>query len=95
MRFYEMYFVRNDEIKMLNQSISMAQCKKDVTPVLTHWSYVFLAPTHRYFDYELIKRFCNGSPGTPVSGGVWRQATIEVLWREMYDRDDRKVSPEF
>ena len=22
MRFYEMYFVRNDEIKMLNQSIS-------------------------------------------------------------------------
>ena len=25
----------------------MCQCKKDVTPLLTHWSYVFLALTHR------------------------------------------------
>ena len=25
----------------------MGQCKKDVTPLLTHWSYVFLALTHR------------------------------------------------
>ena len=28
--------------------ISMAQCKKDVTPLLMHWSYVFLALSHRY-----------------------------------------------
>ena len=28
--------------------ISMGYCKKDVTPLLTHWSYVFLALTHRY-----------------------------------------------
>ena len=28
--------------------ISMAQCKKNVTPLLTHWSYVFLVLTHRY-----------------------------------------------
>ena len=27
---------------------SMGQCKKDVTPLLTHWSYVFLALTHRF-----------------------------------------------
>ena len=26
----------------------MGKCKKDVTPLLTHWSYVFLALTHRY-----------------------------------------------
>ena len=26
----------------------MGQCKKDVTPLLTQWSYVFLALTHRY-----------------------------------------------
>ena len=26
----------------------MGWCKKDVTPLLTHWSYVFLALTHRY-----------------------------------------------
>ena len=28
--------------------ISMGWCKKDVTPLLTHWSYVFLALTHGY-----------------------------------------------
>ena len=28
--------------------ISMASCKKDVTPLLTHWSYIFLAQTHRF-----------------------------------------------
>ena len=27
--------------------VSLAKCKKDVTPLLTHWSYVFLALTHR------------------------------------------------
>ena len=32
-------------------SISMGQCKKDVTPLLTHWSYVFLAQTHLYVFY--------------------------------------------
>ena len=26
---------------------SMAWCKKDVTPLLTHWSYAFLALSHR------------------------------------------------
>ena len=26
----------------------MGQCKKDITPLLMHWSYVFLALTHRY-----------------------------------------------
>ena len=28
--------------------ISMGLCKKDVTPLLTHWSYVFLALNPRY-----------------------------------------------
>ena len=27
--------------------ITMGKCKKDATPLLTHWSYVFLALTHR------------------------------------------------
>ena len=27
--------------------IPMGQCKKDVTPLLTHWNYVVLALTHR------------------------------------------------
>ena len=29
-------------------SISTGWCKKDVTPLLMHWSYIFLALTHRY-----------------------------------------------
>ena len=29
----------------------MGLCKKDVTPLLTHWSYVFLARTHRNVVY--------------------------------------------
>ena len=32
-------------------SIKMGYCKKDVTPLLTHWSYIFLALTHRYDLY--------------------------------------------
>ena len=28
--------------------VLMCSCKKDVTPLLTHWSYVFLVLTHRY-----------------------------------------------
>ena len=36
--------------------ISMGLCKKDVTPLLTHWSYVFLALTHRY---NLLSDWCN------------------------------------
>ena len=30
----------------------MGECKKDVTPLLTHWSYVFLALTHRHFPFQ-------------------------------------------
>ena len=32
----------------LGTLISMALCKKDLTPLLMHWSYVFLALSHRY-----------------------------------------------
>ena len=37
-----------------NGYISMGQCKKDVTPLLAHWSYIFLAPTHRYNVIVLV-----------------------------------------
>ena len=33
--------------------MSMSYCKKDVTPLLTHWSYVFLALTHRCVIFQL------------------------------------------
>ena len=30
------------------------KCKKDLTPLPMHWSYVFLALTHRYLNYTKI-----------------------------------------
>ena len=33
---------------LLERQWSVGLCKIDVTPLLTHWSYVFLALTHRY-----------------------------------------------
>ena len=46
--------------------ISMGQCKKDVTALLMHWSYVFLALTHR-FD-----RITTGS-------GLWCNANTDII----------------
>ena len=46
--------------------ISMGQCKKYVTPLLMHWSYVFLALTHR-FD-----RITTGS-------GSWCNANTDII----------------
>ena len=40
--------INNFAITCIVYPISMGWCKKDVTPLLTHWSYIFLAPTHRY-----------------------------------------------
>ena len=34
------------------QSILMGQCKNDITPLLTHWKYLFLALTHRYVTWS-------------------------------------------
>ena len=36
----------------------MGQCKKDVTPLLTHRSYVFFALTHRYMDNSQPEMHC-------------------------------------
>ena len=42
-----------DEIK------SMGQCKKGVTPLRTHWSYVFLALTHRIVQISRVHTLWN------------------------------------
>ena len=39
---------------------SMGQCKRDVTPLLTHWCYVFLALTHQSVDYNIWRPEQNG-----------------------------------
>ena len=47
----------------LSQNIkSMGQRKKDVTPVLTHWSYVFLALSHRNINTKNVPSFFFQAP---------------------------------
>ena len=41
-------------LNVLNKKKSMAWCKKDVTPLLTHQSYVFLALTHRNYSWNIF-----------------------------------------
>ena len=71
--------------------MSMGWCKKDVTPLLTHWSYVFLALTHRCNHDDVIKwkhfpRYwpfsVRGIPRSPVNSphkGQWRGALMFSL----------------
>ena len=40
-------------------TVSMGSCKKEVTPVLAHWSYIFLAWIHRY-------RYITGNMNTVI-----------------------------
>ena len=35
----------------------MGQCRKDVTPLLTHWGYVFLTLTHRYINTNVTSHY--------------------------------------
>ena len=44
-----MFFLRGTLFQNFQIDLSMGYCKKDVTPVLTHWSYVSLALTHRLY----------------------------------------------
>ena len=52
----------------------MGQCKKDITPLLTHWSYIFLALTHRYMRNvrycPALVRASTGGGGNYGRGGV-------------------------
>ena len=48
--------MKTSKMLLFSQSfISVGKCKEDVTPLLTHWIYVFLALTHRFFCKILIK----------------------------------------
>ena len=38
--------------KMWWDSLPMAQCEKDVTPLLMHWNHIFLALIHRYITWK-------------------------------------------
>ena len=50
--------------------ILMGWCKKDVTPLLTHWNYVFLALTHQYYNHWYLEHFHLNCPLVNIDGLV-------------------------
>ena len=51
-----------DGVIIAPHCISMGQCKKDVTPLLTHWRYIFLALTYLYYRcYMSIVTCCTST----------------------------------
>ena len=50
----------------LDKNMSMGKYKKDVTPLLTHWSFVFLALNHRCVD--------------SCTATMWLCFFFELLW---------------
>ena len=59
---------------------AMGECKKDVTPVLMHWSYVFLALTHRRCPIESQHCLCNGLAPNWWQAITWTNNNT-VQWR--------------
>ena len=44
---HTVYLAAKNILQKYVHKISLGYCKKDITPLLTHWSYVFLALTQR------------------------------------------------
>ena len=63
----------------------MGSCKKDVTPLLTHWSYVFLALTHRY---DFISATALVLPISPMLFASWQPhiGFNNAFWHSTNDR---------
>ena len=63
--------------------ISIASCKTSVTPLLTHWSYCSLAPSHQYYLKPLISSLSVSTGGILcfAVGTEWGpQSTWFVGW---------------
>ena len=86
--FHHIHMYWNDILLPSMDMISMRQCKKDVTPLLMHWIYIFLVLTHRYDTLNRNSIFCPGSISTtkyhldhPLH--VPFECLLCVLWRKM------------
>ena len=66
--------------------VSMRQCKKDVTPLLTYLGYVFLAPTLQYIPsiYPSIIR-----ESGEIASGAYRPPNRPYENRSQYDIEQR------
>ena len=58
----------------------MGYCKKDVTPLLTHWSYVFLALTHRHFEMHVDVKMLDCFVNCIWSLTSFRFYQFQLLW---------------
>ena len=59
---------------------SMGYCKKDVTPLLMHWSYVFLAITHRT-HFKLFEHYiCENTATSPRDQWVMIRIWDDILY---------------
>ena len=52
---------RHYYLALTSLDISMGLYKKDLTPFLTHWSYVFLALTHRFVCHYTLNVYYHSS----------------------------------
>ena len=65
-----------------NTSMTMDYCKKNITPLLTHWSYIFLALTHRHillFETRFLLSHVN-RVGMALSGCWGACIGPELAW---------------
>ena len=62
-------------------TISMGKCKKDVTPVRWHWSYVFLALTHRYLPtiFTTAMSLCEAPGAKTLSRALLFRAILCIM----------------
>ena len=61
----------------------MGYCKKDVTPLLTHWSYVFIALNHRLDGRMIVVWSAYGIGWFRIvldsHPGLWQLKTTEIV----------------
>ena len=75
-------------IKFFALLISMGLYKKDITPLLTHWSYVFLALTHQSVYPQPMKRpYRDVENEEPEDDGpvfnAFKTAREQLVWPEL------------
>ena len=61
-----------------NVYTSMGQSKKDVTQLLTHWSYVFLALTDQHIPQDYVTDTSNCPSTGEATLKIWVEVAHEV-----------------
>ena len=94
------YKISRNTIGRFAPIISMGWCKECVFPLLTHWSYVFLALTHRYCithdRYEQRQQVAKSAPCCsqhrrshgPLSSSVSSCTDVPIIIIGLYHRYD-------